>query len=100
MQEQREVQAWFGGGGGGRTGHGPAGIAERNAMREGAPFQAPPPLVGAVGGQGKAPVFSAAAGGPESQQSKPPVVLRDVRPKRSRNSGGGKGKGRSKAQMS
>lgn len=109
MQEQREVQAWVWKGEGSAPG---AGGVEGSVAREGAPFATPPLLVGAVGGKGNASVLAAAAGGvsgrPKAQQSKPQIVLHDVRPKASGNSSSkGKGKGtvrrpgknRDKAQM-
>lgn len=82
MQEQREVQAWFGGAGGGPAAA--AAGARANVVREGAPFHAPPPLVGGpVGGKASAPAGQHA----EARPSKPRVVLSSVRPKPSRSGG-------------
>lgn len=72
MNDQREVQAWFGG-----------GVGPTDAAREGAPL--PPPPVVAPGGGKVRPVV--AADGPEGEQQQ--VVTYAVRPK---PAGGGRGK--------
>lgn len=82
MQEQRELQAWFVEGEGGRTrrAHNAEQREGGSVAREGAPFHAPPSMAGPVSGKAKTPSFaaSAAAGTPK-------VMLRSVRPKPTEN---------------
>lgn len=89
MQHQREVQAWYlgGGSGAGATAGESARGAEvgANVAREGAPFHAPPPMAEPVRVEGSTPVVGAGQPVP-AQQSKPRVELRAVRQKPAGNS--------------
>lgn len=89
MQHQREVQAWYLGGGQGAgptVGENARGVeSSGSVVREGAPFHAPPPIAGSARVEGSTPVVGSGRPVP-AKQSKPQVELRSVRPKPAGNS--------------